>query len=215
MDVFIAGGHGQVAQRTLRLLADGGHRARGLVRNPEHVADLHALGAAGVIADLEALEPPAIAELIADADAVIFAAGAGPGSGPERKRTVDYGAAAKLIDACELTGVRRYLMVSGLGVEFPERWSDEMRPYWQAKADADEALSASRLDWTIVRPGRLTDDPGTGLVRAEAVIEGGGNTPRDDVAATLVGCLDEPNTVGKTFDLVEGDRPIAEALRAL
>ena len=111
------------------------------------------------------MEPPAIARLIEDTDAVIFAAGAGPGSGPERKRTVDYGAAVKLMDACGLAGVGRYLMVSGLGVSSPERWTDEMRPYWQAKADADEALTATRLDWTIVRPGRLTDDPGTGLVR--------------------------------------------------
>ena len=166
-------------------------------------------------ADLEVMEPPAIARLIEDANAVIFAAGAGAGSGPERKRTVDYGAAVKLMDACGLAGVSRYLMVSGLGVNFPERWTDAMRPYWQAKADADEALQATRLDWTIVRPGGLTDDSGTGLVRAEAVIEGGGDTPRDDVAATLVACLDEPNTVGKAFDLVEGDQPIAEALRAL
>ena len=215
MDVVIAGAHGRVAQRTIRLLGERGDWARGIVRNPDHLEDIHALGAEGLNADLEVMEPPAIARLIEDADAVIFAAGAGPGSGPERKRTVDYGAAVKLMDACGLAGVGRYLMVSGLGVSSPERWTDAMRPYWQAKADADEALTASRLDWTIVRPGRLTDDPGTGLVRAAAVIESGGNTPRDDVAATLVACLGEPNTVGKAFDLVEGEQPIADALRAL
>jgi uncharacterized protein YbjT (DUF2867 family) len=215
MDVVIAGGHGQVAQRTIRLLAARGDWARGIVRNPDHLDHIRALGAEGMNADLEVMEPPAIARLIEDTDAVIFAAGAGPGSGPERKRTVDYGAAVKLMDACGLAGVSRYLMVSGLGVNFPDRWTDEMRPYWQAKADADEALEATRLDWTIVRPGRLTDDSGTGLVRAEAVIESGGNTPRDDVAATLIACLDEPNTVGKAFDLIEGDQPVADALRAL
>ncbi len=215
MDVFVAGGHGQVAQRALRLLATSGHRARGLVRNPDHVADLEELGAAGVVADMEALEAPAIAELIAGADAVIFAAGAGPGSGPERKRTVDYGAAVKLIEACGLVEVRRYLMVSGLGVASPEHWSDQMRPYWQAKADADEALAASGLDWTIVRPGRLTDEPGTGKVQIAPAIEAGGDSPRDDVAATLVACLDEANTLGKTFDVVKGETPIAAALQAL
>jgi uncharacterized protein YbjT (DUF2867 family) len=215
MDVVLAGGHGQVAQRAIRLLVARGDWARGLVRNSDHLQDIRELGAEGVNADLETMEPPAIARLIEDADAMIFAAGAGPGSGPERKRTVDYGAAVKLIDACGLAGVGRYLMVSGLGVSFPDRWAEEMRPYWQAKADADQALAESRLEWTIVRPGRLTDEAGTGLVRAEPVIEEGGDTPRDDVAATLLGCLDEPNTIGKAFDLVKGEQPIAAALRAL
>ena len=214
MDVVLAGGHGQVAQRTIRLLAARGDWARGLVRNSDHLPDIRALGAEGVNADLEKLEPPAIARLIEDADAVIFAAGAGPGSGPERKRTVDYGAAVKLIDACDVAGVRRYLMVSGLGVQFPDRWNRRMRPYWEAKAAADEALADSDLDWTIVRPGRLTDEPGTGRVEVGDAIESG-DTPRDDVAATLVACLDEDRTVGRAFDLVTGDQPIADALRAL
>lgn len=215
MDVVVAGGHGQVGQRTLRLLADRGDRGRGLVRNSDHLADLRSLGAEGVNADLEEIEPPALASLIAEADAVIFAAGAGPGSGAARKQSVDYEAAVKLIHACRIAHVGRYLMVSGLGVSSPKSWSRKMRPYWEAKADADAQLVDSDLDWTIVRPGRLTDEPGTGMVTAAEVIEAGGETPRDDVAATLVACLDEPGTIGKAFDLVDGDVPIVEALRAL
>src|SRR3954454_712682 len=147
MDVVVAGGHGKVGLRLLRLLADGRHRARGLVRNPDHADELSAIGAEPVVCDMEQLDD--LSECCAGADAVVFAAGAGPGSGPERKRTVDYGAAVKLMEA----GVRRYVMVSAIGAGRPGEWSDEMRPYYEAKAGADERLAESGLDWTIVRPG--------------------------------------------------------------
>ena len=142
-------------------------------------------------------------------------AGAGPGSGPARKRTVDYGGAVKLIDACKSAGVRRYLMVSAMGVRDPAARGPEMRPYYEAKLEADQALAASGLDYTIVRPGRLTDDPGTGLIEAAEQLDRIGGIPRDDVAATLAACLGADNTIGKSFDLLGGQRPIAEALAAL
>jgi uncharacterized protein YbjT (DUF2867 family) len=215
MDVAIAGGHGKIALRLLRLLAQRGDRARGLIRNPDHAADLEAVGATPVGADLENLDPDAIGRAIAGADAVVFAAGAGPGSGPARKRTVDYGAAVKLIDACRLAKVSRYLMISAMGVQDPGARGAEMQPYYEAKLEADQALAASGLDHTIVRPGGLTDEPGTGLVEIAPRLDHGGVIPREDVAATLLACLDDPGTIGAEFDLIAGQTPIAEALAAM
>jgi uncharacterized protein YbjT (DUF2867 family) len=215
MDVAVAGGHGKIARRLLRLLAERGDAARGLIRNFDHASDLEEIGATPLGADLENLDADAIARSIAGCDAVVFAAGAGPGSGPARKQTVDYGGAVKLIEAAKLNGIRRYVMVSAIGAGHPERWSEESRPYSEAKAGADRELAASGLDHTIVRPGRLTDDPGTGLIEAAPELERGGEISRDDVAATLLACLDTPATIGKTFELLSGETPIAEALARL
>jgi uncharacterized protein YbjT (DUF2867 family) len=156
-----------------------------------------------------------LSEFVDGADAVVFAAGAGPGSGAERKRTVDLGAAVKLLDAARRTGARRYLMVSSMGAGDPASGGDAMRPYLEAKAEADAALAASDLEWTIVRPGRLTDDPGTGRVDVAPSFGSLREVTRDDVAAVLAGCLDEPRTVRATFELLQGDTPIAEALASL
>jgi uncharacterized protein YbjT (DUF2867 family) len=208
MDVVVAGGHGKVGLRLLRLLADGGHRGRGVIRNPEHAADIEAAGAEPVVCDMEALDD--LSGCCEGADAIVFAAGAGPGSGPERKRTVDYGAAVKLMEA----GIRRYVMVSAIAAGRPDEWSEPMRPYYEAKAEADERLGQSGLDYTIVRPGGLTDDPGTGLVTVGTDIERG-EIPREDVAAVLLAVLETPGSVGRTFELVSGDTPIDEAVRAL
>jgi uncharacterized protein YbjT (DUF2867 family) len=212
MDVVVAGGHGKIGIRLLRLLAEGGHRARGLVRNPDHAADLEAVGAEAVACDIEALGD--ISGCCEGADAVVFAAGAGPGSGPERKRTVDYGGAVKLIDAARTNGIGRYVIVSSIRADRPEEWSDEMRPYFEAKAGADARLVESGLDYTIVRPGYLTDEPGTGRVAVGTRLEAA-EIPRDDVAAALVAVLQTPSSVGKTFELVAGDVPVDEAVRGL
>jgi uncharacterized protein YbjT (DUF2867 family) len=212
MEVVIAGGHGQIALRLARLLSARGDRVRSLIRNPDHASGVSDVGAEPVVADLEALDD--VSSCVSGADAVVFAAGAGPGSGAERKRTVDYGAAVKLIEAAQAAGVRRYLMVSSIGADDPSAGSEQMRPYLQAKADADAALAASGLDFTIVRPGRLTNEPGTGRVAVGERLERADVT-RDDVAAVLVAALDEPRTVGRTFVLVNGDLPIAQALSQL
>jgi len=208
MDVVVAGGHGQIGLRLLRLLAERGHRARGLIRNPDHAPELEEAGAEAVVCDMEALED--LSGCCAGADAVVFAAGAGPGSGPERKQTVDLGAAVKLMDA----GVRRYVMVSAISAGRPEEWSEPMRPYYEAKAEADRRLEESGLDYTIVRPGGLTDDEGSGLVTVGTDLDRGA-VPRDDVAAVLLAVLVSPASIGKTFELVSGDTPVEDAVAGL
>jgi uncharacterized protein YbjT (DUF2867 family) len=209
----VAGGHGKIALRLLRLLAADGHRARGLVRKPGQAADLEALGAVAVLGDLEA--DASLDEYVRGADAVVFAAGAGPGSGPERKRTVDLGGAVKLVDAALAVGVRRYVMISSIGAHRPDAASGSMRPYLEAKAEADRYLIASGLEYTIIRPGSLTDGPGTGRVRVSTELGDRGDVPRDDVAAVIAEVLDAPNTIGVTFELFGGDLLVAEAVRSL
>jgi uncharacterized protein YbjT (DUF2867 family) len=211
--IVIAGGHGKIALRLARVLSARGDTVRSLIRNPGHEAGVHAAGAEAVLADMEKLGD--LAEFVDGADAVVFAAGAGPGSGPERKRTVDLGGAVKLLDAARRTGARRYLMVSSMGAGSPAGGPEAMRPYLEAKSEADAALSASDLDWTIVRPGGLTDDPGTGMVDAAASLGRRGSITRDDVAAVLAACLDEPRTVRATFELLQGATPIPDALASL
>jgi uncharacterized protein YbjT (DUF2867 family) len=213
VDVLVAGGHGKIALRLLRLLAERGHRARGLIRKPEQAADVEAVGAVAVLGDLES--EPSLEPYVRGADAVVFAAGAGPGSGAARKRTVDLGGAVKLADAAVALGVRRYVMVGSIGADRPETGSEAMRPYLEAKAEADRYVVASGLDYTIVRPGGLTDDPGTGRVRLTTALGGRGTVPRDDVAAVLADVLEAPGTIGVVAELFAGDVPVAEAVRAL
>jgi uncharacterized protein YbjT (DUF2867 family) len=215
MDVAIAGGHGQVALRLARLLAQRGDRVRSLIRNPDHAADVAAAGADAALCDLEVEEARGVAKHVAGVDAVVFAAGAGPGSGPERKRSVDFEAAVKLIRAAERASIRRYVMVSSIGAHDPEAGPEPMRPYLRAKAQADDALRASGLDFTIVRPGSLTDDPGTGRVAVSAELGNRGPIPRDDVAAILAACLDVPETIGVTFEAFAGEQEVELAVRAL
>jgi uncharacterized protein YbjT (DUF2867 family) len=212
MNVIVAGGHGQIALKLLGLLAERGDRARGLIRNPDHSADLVAVGAEAVVCDMEAEDD--LAPFVEGADAVVFAAGAGPGSGAERKRTVDLGAAVKLIDAAKGAGIRRYVMLSAIGSGRPDRWSEQMRPYYEAKTEADERVAAGGLDHTIVRPGALTDHAGTGRVSVGDDL-GSGSVSRDDVAATLAAVLATDSTIGVAFDLLEGDTPVDEAVRSL
>jgi uncharacterized protein YbjT (DUF2867 family) len=213
MDVLVAGGHGKIALRLLRLLAAEGHRVRGLIRKAGQAADLEVVGAVPVLGDLEA--DADLAGYVQGADAVVFAAGAGPGSGPERKRTVDLGGAVKLVDAALAVGVHRYVMISSIGADRPQAASGGMRPYLEAKAEADHYLMASGLEYTIVRPGSLTDDPGTGRVRVSTELGARGNIPRDDVAVVTAQVLDAPNTVGVTFEVFSGDLLVANAVRSL
>jgi uncharacterized protein YbjT (DUF2867 family) len=214
MNVAIAGGHGQVARRLARLLVANGHTVFGLIRKPEHAEDLRADGSEPLLIDLEAAAPEEIAGAVEGADAVVFAAGAGPGSGPERKLTVDRDGATKLLEAARSAGVQRYVIVSSVGAESPPEDDDVFSVYLRAKAEADAAVVASDLDWTIVRPGFLTDDPGTGNARiqTEPVRD---RVARDDVAAVLAAVLDEPRTAGLTLYVVGGDEPIGRALAEL
>jgi uncharacterized protein YbjT (DUF2867 family) len=213
MDIVIAGGHGKIALLLERLLADAGHQVRGLIRNPEHEADLRAAGAEPVLADLEALDVDELATLIGSADAIVFAAGAGPGSGAQRKWTLDYAGAVKLMEVARRNGIDRYVIVSAMNAD-PEAADDGgFGTYLRAKGQADKKLAESGLAFTIVAPGGLTDEPGTGRVSAGRKLDGG-EIPRADVAAVLAAVLATPSTVGLTVDVVSGDTPIAEAVTA-
>jgi uncharacterized protein YbjT (DUF2867 family) len=211
VDVAIAGGHGQVARRLTRLLAERGDRVRGLIRKPEHEDDLRADGAEPVLCDLEAADAAEVAAAIEGADAVVFAAGAGPGSGAERKMTMDRDGAIKLLEAAGSAGVRRYVIVSSVGAENPPGGDDVFSAYLRAKAEADQAVRASDRDWTIVRPGGLTDEPGTGRARIQTEPIRA-SVPRDDVAAVLAAVLHEPRSAALTIYVVGGGEPIDAAL---
>lgn len=213
MIVTIVGGHGQIALLLAKRLAQAGHEVRSTYRAPEHEAEVAASGATPVRVDLE--DP--VSDLdgaVAGADAVVFAAGAGPGSGPQRKRDVDLGGAVRLIGAARDNGVQRYVMVSSVGTE-RAHVSGEMGPYLEAKRQADEALAKSGLDFTIVRPGRLTDDDPTGLVACAAHFGRAGEISRADVASVLQAVLELPQTVGHTFEVMDGDTPVARAVATL
>ena len=212
MDVLVVGAHGKVGMRLMKLLADRGDSPRGIIRSTDQASELEAIGAEPIVLDIENKE---IGEAAAGSDAVVFSAGAGAGSGPARKRTVDYGGAVNLAEAAQANDIRRYVIVSALGTNRPERWSDQMRPYYEAKAEADEFVRNSGLDYTIVRPGSLTDDPGTGTVEIAERIDRSGPVTRDDVALVLYECLGADNTIGKDFDLLGGDTPIGEAVASL
>ncbi|MGZ4280429.1 MAG: SDR family oxidoreductase [Solirubrobacteraceae bacterium] len=214
MDVVIAGGHGKVARSLATLLVARGDRVRGLIRNPDHAADLRADGSEPVVCDLEQAGVEDVAGAIAGADAVVFAAGAGPGSGAQRKLTVDRDGAIKLLTAARSAAVERYVIVSSIGAEQPPDGDDVFSVYLRAKAEADAALAASDRAWTIVRPGSLTDEPATGRARLTADPVRG-DVSRDDVAATLAEVLHEPRSVRHTFYVIGGDDPIAQALAAL
>jgi uncharacterized protein YbjT (DUF2867 family) len=214
MDIVIAGGHGNIAQQLERLLANAGHRVRGLIRNPDHAADLQAAGAEPVVADLEELDVDALAQQLGSADAIVFAAGAGPGSGPQRKWTVDYAGAVKLMEVARRNGIERYVIVSSMGAD-PEAEDDgAFGTYLRAKGQADQKLAESGLAYTIVRPGGLTDDPPTGRVAAGPDV-GRGKIPRADVAAVLAVVLETPDAVGLMFEVISGETPIGEAVAQL
>lgn len=217
MRIVIAGGHGQIALRLERLLAKRGDEVAGIIRRPEQAGDVLAAGAEPVVCDLESASVEDVARHMEDADAAVFAAGAGPGSGIERKDTVDRGATALFADAAEAAGVRRFLVVSSMGAdrEPPEGTDPVFAAYLRAKGAADADVRArAGLDWTILRPGRLTNDPGTDLVTL-ADATGRSEVPRDDVAAVLAELLDEPGTIGRTLELIGGEVPVKEAVRAV
>lgn len=219
MRVAVAGAHGQVARLLGRRLVARGDSVTGLVRNPDHRADLEADGVDPVIADLEQVSVDEVADAVRGADAVVFAAGAGPGSGTGRKDTVDRGAAVLLAEAAERAGVGRYLLVSSMGVEdvrdgaAPEGVDEVFMAYLRAKLAAEDAVRSRSLAWTVLRPGGLTDDPATGRVRLAPAVEAG-QVPRDDVAAALVALLDEPASAGHVLELVGGEDDLAAALRS-
>ena len=217
MRIVIAGGHGQIALRLERLLAGRGDEVAGVIRKPGQAGALLAAGAEPVVCDLESATVEELVRHLEGADAAVFAAGAGPGSGIERKDTVDRAAASLFADAAEAAGVRRYVIVSSMGAdrEPPKDTDPVFAAYLRAKGAADDDVrSRTGLDWTVLRPGRLTDDPGTGRVTL-AESTGRGEVTRDDVAAVLAALLAEPGTAGRTLELIGGDIPVEQAVKTV
>jgi len=215
MKIVIAGGHGKIALLLTGLLKERGDEVRSLIRNPDHAAEVEEAGAAeAVVCDLETDDAERIAAAVDGMDAIVFAAGAGPGSGSERKETMDHGGAVKLIEASKDRGVDRYVIVSSMGADPDHEGDDTFDVYLRAKGSADADLAASGLDHTIVRPGGLTDEPGTGKVFLSERGERG-QVPRADVAAVLAAALATPAAIGKSFELISGETPIEDAVAAL
>jgi uncharacterized protein YbjT (DUF2867 family) len=214
MKVAIAGGHGKIGMRLARLLTERGDKVLSLIRNPDHAGEVSETGAEPVVCDLEQASAEQVGEAIDAVDAVIFAAGAGPGSGAERKETMDYGGAVKLIAAARAKGVSCYVMVSSMGADPEIEGDDTFQVYLRAKGRADEALSNSGLDYVIVRPTSLTDDPGSGRIQVGHGL-GSGEISRDDVAAVIAELLRNPPTSTRTLELVGGETPIDEALGSI
>ena len=212
MRVAIAGAHGQIAQRLIRLLIARGDAVTGLVRNSAHLGEIEQLGASAVLCDLEHAGVAEVSAALAGCDAAVFAAGAGPGSGAERKVTMDHDGAITLLEAATRSGVGRFVIVSSVGAEDPPSDDDVFSVYLRAKADADAAVIASDLAWTVVRPGRLTDGPGTGRARID-LEPFRAEVTRDDVAAVIAAVLDdEPRTAGAVLYVNGGEQTIADAL---
>jgi uncharacterized protein YbjT (DUF2867 family) len=219
MRIVIAGGHGKIGLQLGRLLSSRGDTAVGLIRDPAQQDDLRAAGIEPAVLDLEGADAEAVAKVLAGADAAVFAAGAGPNSGPDRKDTVDRAASVLLAQACELAGVDRFLQVSSMGVESvratpPKPDDDVFAIYLRAKLAAEEDLRSRPLAWVVLRPGGLTDNPGTGRVQLAPSVESG-RVPRADVAAVLLALLDTPDARGLVLELVGGDTPIAEVVAAV
>ncbi|MEU5915890.1 NAD(P)H-binding protein [Streptomyces sp. NPDC047141] len=213
MRIVIAGGHGQIALRLERLLSAGGHEVAGIIRRPEQGADLREAGAEPVVLDLESASVEMVAAVLQGADAAVFAAGAGPGSSADRKDSVDRAAAVLFADAAERAGVRRYVVVSSMGADADHPGDEIFDAYLRAKGAADdEVRSRTALDWTILRPGALTNDAGKGLVRLESHT-GRGPIPRDDVAGVLAELLETPATAGLTLELIAGSVPLSVAVK--
>ncbi|MGH1548518.1 SDR family oxidoreductase [Leifsonia poae] len=212
--VAIIGAHGKVAQQLMRVLYDLGDDFVGVVRNDEHADDVYRLGGEGVLLDIEKSDADALAAAIAGCDAVVFTAGAGAGSGIERKRTVDYGGSVKAQEAAKQAGIRRFVQVSAWGVDAPVDDADPVwKAYVEAKRDADAVLRESGLEWTILRPGGLTMDEGTGRIQLGDSVPRG-SIAREDVARLIALVLHEPATVGHQWEVVSGDTPIDDAVRA-
>ena len=210
MRVAIAGGAGKIGRRLIVALVEAGDEVRSLDRNPDHAESVRAAGAEPVVCDLERAGLPEIAAAIDGVDAVVFSVGAGPGSGPESKWTIDYAGAVKLIAAALIAGVRRYVLVSSVGADPAAPGDDTFAVYVRAKGRADEELQNSGLDYTIVRPSSLTDDPGRGLV--DAARASNGEDPARRRRGVLAATLKADNTIGKTFEVTSGETPIDEAI---
>ncbi|MFC4075798.1 SDR family oxidoreductase [Salinithrix halophila] len=212
MNVLVIGANGKTGKLVVQGLVKGGqHRVRAMVREPKQIPSLEEMGAETVVADLENDIPHAYEGV----NAVIFAAGSGSHTGLDKTEQVDHLGAVKSVDEAIKHGVNRFIMLSSLGADDPAYAPEKLRPFLEAKAQADDHLMQSKLSYTIVRPGALSDDPAVGTIAAGRIEDRSGSIPRADVANTLIACLDEANTVGKVFEILSGGTPIDQALQEL
>lgn len=217
-DITIIGGHGKVALQLSQILTGDGHRVNSVIRSESQIQDVEDTGANAVVADVQNLDTEGLTELLTGQDAVVWSAGAGGGD-PERTYAVDRDVAIRSMDAAQAAGVNRYVMVSYIGAGqdhgIPE--DDSFYAYAQSKADADDHLRASSLNWTILGPGTLTDDETTGMITLEpGQDDDAANTARGNVALVAAAALTAPDTtVGRKIDFADGDTVITEALANL
>jgi len=210
MKITVVGAHGKISRLLHPKLIDEGHDLRGIIRKKEQAETLEKMGVTPVVSDIE--QQTDISEAVGSVDAVVFAAGAGPGSGKERKYTVDRDGAIKLMRACQANEITRYIMISAMGLDEP-RGNEVFQVYQKAKAEADEALLNSGLNYTIIKPGKLTDADGTGKINVGNLERG--EIPREDVASVIAASLDNVSTYHKSFDLLAGSQSIQDALSSL
>lgn len=213
--VTIIGGHGKVALRASRLLADAGHDVTSWVRNPEHVPDVEETGAVAAVHDAERMSTDEMASALAGAEVVVWSAGAGGGS-PERTRAVDHEAAVRSMEAAATLDDPLFVMVSYFGAR-TDHGVPQDNPFFayaEAKAAADEHLRASGLRWVVLGPSTLRDEPGTGRIEVGDELDSGEVT-RDDVAAVIAHVVEHPELAGRTIRFNNGETPLAEALGAL
>ena len=214
MNVLVIGANGQIGRQVVGLLKESReHHPRAMVRTDEQAEQFRSEGAESITADLEGTVEQ-LTRAMVGVDTVVFTAGSGGKTGPDKTLLIDLDGAVKAMEAAEEVGVRRFVLVSALQAHHRENWNEAIRPYYVAKHYADRALEASSLDYTIIRPGGLLNEPGTGLVSAAKNLERG-TIPREDVARTIVAALDEAGTIHRSFDLVSGETPIEEALSEL
>ena len=210
MRVLVAGANGSTGRRVVRRLAASPHEPVAMVRDPDQRPRFEEAGVATVLADLE--EP--LEHAVTGCDAVVFCAGSGAGTGLDKTRDVDRDGAIRLADTAEEAGVRLFLMLSSMGAD-PDARGEGMAVYYRCKGEADEHLRGTGLTHAIVRPGRLTEEAGDGRIDAAAQLGRSGRIPRDDVADVLVACLEAESAWDRTFEILDGDTPVEEALAAL
>ncbi|WP_165856836.1 SDR family oxidoreductase [Marinobacter sp. JSM 1782161] len=212
MRVLIVGANGKIGRHLLELMAESPHEARAMVRDADQIPLMEKLGATeAVVADLEG----DCGEALRSCDAVVFTAGSGPHTGPDKTVDVDQNGAMRIVDAAAAAGIRRFVMVSAMRADEPDKGPEKIRHYLLAKQKADDHLRASGMDYTVVRPGPLTEDPATGRIEVGDKLERTGKIPREDVAAVLLATLDAANTENRTFDVLSGEIPVAEAVAGL
>ncbi len=214
MNVLVVGATGKTGRHIIPLLKAAGHTPRAMIRNFDQRDEMEALGAECVAGDLE--KPLGYA--VKGNWTVMFAAGSGSKTPPEKTTEVDFHGALSLIETCERMNVRRFIMLSAMNTDDPESGPEKLRHYLHAKAGADARLRQSLMDWTIVRPGYLTNEPSHEMLEIApslGTVDGGGSIGREDVAKVMVACMEYDNTIGKTFDILDGKTPLKEALESV